>query len=87
MTFNNILCPIGFDNTPWVPLDAYKKLQEIKPENTEMWIISGATLRTQPSFASKRWKHIKESLETVWPNYIDLEEPKKGAVRYANSTE
>lgn len=34
-----ILCPIGFDNTSLKPLDAYKKLEDIKKEDLELWII------------------------------------------------
>lgn len=45
MTYNNILCPLGFDKTPLVPLDAFKKLEDIKPENIELWIINGSTQR------------------------------------------
>ena len=45
MTYNSILCPLGFDKTPLVPLDAFKKLEDIKPENIELWIINGSTQR------------------------------------------
>lgn len=30
MTYNSILCPLGFDKTPLAPLDAFKKLEDIK---------------------------------------------------------
>lgn len=87
MTHNNILCPLGFDKTPLVPLDAFKKLEDIKPENIELWIVSGSTQRFEPSFVSKRWSDVNKNLTTEWPNYLDLEEPKKGLQTYADVNE
>jgi len=62
LSSNKVLCPVGFEYTPLVPIDAYKKLEDIKPENLELWIITSALKRFDPSFVIKRWKHILESL-------------------------
>lgn len=72
ITSTTILCPIGFDKTPLLQLDAYKKLDDIKEENIELWIVNGSLHRFAPSFISKRWKDIEKCLETAWPNYIDI---------------
>ena len=77
---------MGFENTPLVPLDAFKKLEDIKPENLELWIMNGSVQRFAPSFVIKRWKHINQCLETAWPNYLDLEEPKKGPIRHPEAS-
>ena len=72
ITYNNILCSVGFEKTPLIPIEAFKKLSDIKEENLELWIMNCSTQRLDPSFVIKRWRDIKKNLETVWPNYTDL---------------
>lgn len=86
VTSDKVLCPVGFEYTPLVPIDAYKKLEDINPEKTELWIITSALKRLDPSFVIKRWKHVLESLEVQWPMYLDLDEPKKGPIRHPGAT-
>ena len=73
LTSDKILCPVGFEYTPLVPIDAYKKLDDIKPENLELWIMTASVQRTAAPFVIKRWKHINQSLQTLWPNYLNLD--------------
>lgn len=87
ITHDNIICPVGFEDTPLVPIDAYKSWDEIKKEKLEMWILTASTQRFEPTFVIKRWKHIKESLTTEWPNFFDLDDHKKGVQRRAEATE
>ena len=72
VTHRNILCPVGYEDTPLVPIDAYKRWQDIPKEKLEMWIMHCTTQRFDPTFAIKRWKHLVEHLTTEWPNYTDL---------------
>ena len=54
------------------PLDAYEKLDRIKEEDTELWIICSSTGRKEPSFQIKRWKHIEEDLSAEYPQFLDV---------------
>lgn len=71
--YGQSLCPIGFENTPLVPLDAYKKLEEIDPTKMEMWIIFASPNKNQTPFVIKRWSDILTELRTKWPEYLDLD--------------
>lgn len=48
--------------------------------------MNGSVQRLAPSFVIKRWRHVRQCLETVWPYYIDLEDPKKGPIQHPLAT-
>ena len=48
-------------------------------EDQELWIISSSLGKNEPSFSIKRWSDVQKDLETVWPEYFDIKEPKQGA--------
>lgn len=70
--YGQLFCPIGYENTPLVPLDAYKKLNDIDSQKLELWLILASVLKTQAPFVIKRWSDIEKEMVSRWPQYLDL---------------
>lgn len=43
-----------------------------------MWIIFGSPLKTSAPFVIKRWSDVEKEMASRWPQYVDLNETKKG---------
>ena len=61
--YNHYMCPIGFENTPQLPFDAYKKKEEI--ELFRNWIIIGEISKMYPVFHTINWDDIYQPSTTI----------------------
>jgi hypothetical protein len=68
--YNHYMCPIGFDNTPQKPWDAYKPSSEIC-EFTP-WIIVGEISKCYPCFHTFKWDHIYEDIDCAFPRFMNI---------------
>lgn len=76
--YEDVFCSLGYEITPLKPLDAYVKLSDISKQDQQLWIINSCTDKNQTSFYIKRWSDMCKDLETVWPQYFDIKDAKKG---------
>lgn len=51
----------------------------------ELWFILASVLKTQAPFVIKRWTDIEKEMISRWPQYLDLEQAKKGVQTWNES--
>ena len=73
--YNHYMCPIGFENTPLLPFDAYKKKEEI--ELFRNWIIVGEISKMYPVFHTIDWEEIYTDINCQFPDFVNIR--KKGS--------
>ena len=55
------MCPIGFEQTPTKPMDAYKVQKDIC--ESDYWIIIGEVSKCYPVFHVKKWEDIVTDID------------------------
>lgn len=71
---NHYFCPIGFEDVPPSPAQAYSGLVE----DCDTWIMIGDPSRKHPSVHCKRWEDIVTDLNCQNPDYLDIRRLDKG---------
>ncbi|KAL4220180.1 hypothetical protein ACF0H5_020588 [Mactra antiquata] len=71
---NHYFCPIGFEDVPQCPTQAYGG----QTEDTDTWILIGDPSRKHPSVHCKRWEDIVTDLNCQNPEYLDIRRLDKG---------
>jgi len=69
--YDHYFCPMGFEITPSNPIDAYKQLDDIDPNELETWILIGEPSKCHPVFHIRRWKEISKDILLANPYYFD----------------
>ncbi|KAL3846383.1 hypothetical protein ACJMK2_017447 [Sinanodonta woodiana] len=73
---NHYFCPIGFEDVPIRPINAYSGA--LPEDEVDTWILIGDPSRKHPSVHCKRWEDIKADLNSENPNYLDIRRLEKG---------
>ncbi|XP_053404168.1 basic immunoglobulin-like variable motif-containing protein isoform X2 [Mercenaria mercenaria] len=71
---NHYFCPIGFEDVPQSPTQAYSG----PADNADTWILIGDPSRKHPSVHCKRWEDIVTDLNCQSPEYLDIRRLDKG---------
>ncbi|XP_060573480.1 basic immunoglobulin-like variable motif-containing protein isoform X2 [Ruditapes philippinarum] len=71
---NHYFCPIGFEDVPQSPTQAYSGPED----NADTWILIGDPSRKHPSVHCKRWEDIVTDLNCQSPEYLDVRRLDKG---------
>jgi hypothetical protein len=74
--YNHYMCPVGFDNTPTKPFDAYKPNSEIC-EFTP-WIIVGEISKCYPCFHTIKWDDIYTDIDCAFPRFMNIRKRELG---------
>lgn len=74
---NHYFCPIGFEEVPQSPTQAYSG----PVDNADTWILIGDPSRKHPSVHCKRWEDIVTDLNCQNPQYLDIRRLDKGLQR------
>jgi hypothetical protein len=68
------MCPIGYEETPIKPEEAYSP----QSESEEPWLIIGDIAPRFPVFHVRRFKDIITDLEQLTPKFFDIRHEHKG---------
>jgi hypothetical protein len=74
--YNHYMCPIGFEETPSKPYQAYAAKEEIC--ETDDWIIIGEISKMYPCFHVRRWADIHLDISQAFPNFYNIRKPEAG---------
>ena len=66
--WNHYFCPIGFEDTPTKPYQAYSA--ELSEWDT--WIMIGEVSKCYPPMHVVRWRDIHEDINQAFPNFINV---------------
>ncbi|RUS75066.1 hypothetical protein EGW08_017172, partial [Elysia chlorotica] len=75
---NHYFCPIGYEDSPTHPQDAYRSVPDDKKTS---WILIGETSKMFPAIHCKKWEDICTDLNTEFPEYYDIRREWKGVRR------
>ena len=70
------MCPIGYEQTPKKPIDAYQMYDEIS--EFENWIIIGEISMCYPVFHVKKWEQIETDIECAFPAFFNIRKAEIG---------
>lgn len=68
--YNHYMCPIGFEQVPTMPTDAYKPNEEIS--EFKEWIIIGEISKCYPIFHIKPWEEIYTDIDCAFPRFYNI---------------
>ena len=74
--YNHYMCPIGFEQTPVQPINAYSQMSEISEFDT--WIIIGEISKCYPSFHVKKWEEIVTDISCSFPEFYNIRKSEVG---------
>ncbi|XP_052216537.1 basic immunoglobulin-like variable motif-containing protein isoform X2 [Dreissena polymorpha] len=74
---NHYFCPIGYEDVPQSPTQAYSG----PTDDADTWILIGDPSRKHPSVHCKRWEDIVTDLNCQNPEYLDIRRLDKGIQR------
>ncbi|KAL4466031.1 hypothetical protein ABPG74_004268 [Tetrahymena malaccensis] len=75
---DHYFCPVGYEIVPRRPPDAYKKLEDIDPNEVDHWIFIGEPSKRYPAFHIRQWSEIAKDISLGNPQYYDIRHPEKG---------
>ncbi|KAL4485834.1 hypothetical protein ABPG72_012374 [Tetrahymena utriculariae] len=75
---DHYFCPVGYEIVPRRPPDAYKKLEDIDPNEVDHWIFIGEPSKRYPAFHIRLWSEIAKDISLGNPQYYDIRHPEKG---------
>ncbi|CAG9330712.1 unnamed protein product [Blepharisma stoltei] len=84
--YNHYMCPIGYELSPMIPSDAYKKLNQINPSDIRPFIIIGECSKTSPIFHAKKWDDIVLDIDQQNPHFYNIRKPELGVQSYQSET-
>lgn len=68
--WDHYMCPIGFEETPKKPIDAYSLQKDI--EEFDNWIMIGDIDYSAPVFYSKKWEMISQDISLGFPEFMNI---------------
>ena len=74
--YNHYMCPIGFEQTPARPIDAYSLNKDISEFDT--WIIVGEISKCYPCFHTKKWEQIVTDINCAFPEFYNIRKSEVG---------
>lgn len=69
-------CPLGYENVPARPIDAYSG--EVSSTDYETWVILGDTSNKHPGLQCIRWEDIFMDLSCSGPQFLDIRRLERG---------
>eukprot|EP00118_Oscarella_pearsei_P026374 m.309819 g.309819 ORF g.309819 m.309819 type:complete len:373 (+) comp48071_c0_seq1:59-1177(+) len=76
---NHYFCPIGFEDVPLMPHNAYRT--PLSHSDTDTWILIGEPSRKYPGIHCKKWSDICIDLDCQNPEYFDIRHVERGVCR------
>jgi len=80
--YNHYMCPIGFEETPKKPIDAYSLTSDIS--EFDNWIIIGEISQMYPIFHIKKWDQIVTDIECAFPEFFNIRKSEIGVQQKAH---
>ena len=74
--FNHYMCPIGFEETPVMPHQAYSLRADICEWSD--WIIVGEISKMYPVFHTVKWLDMVADIDCAFPKFFNIRNPKVG---------
>lgn len=74
--YNHYMCPIGFEDTPVQPINAYSMMADISEVDT--WIIIGEISKMHPCFHTKNWTEIVMDISCSFPEFFNIRKTEMG---------
>ena len=70
------MCPIGYEQTPTMPTDAYTPKENLYESSP--WIIIGEISKMNPVFHVKPWNLIYTDIDCAFPRFFNIRKTELG---------